>query len=149
MLHRRGSLTHRRAEDVPWHLDDIEPVALGDVYRYKALLGIPDAPSPGATMGLVELMPGTYPFHEHPAPEIYYVLRGRATWTVGRETFLAKAGTAIYHAPGARHRMVNRADDSLLAVWFWWAPGGDASVLDEPSRLSVGPNSPRRGRRER
>lgn len=115
------------------------------MYRYKTLLGTPESPSPGATMGLLELSPGTYPFHEHPAPEIYYVLRGRASWTVGTKTFEVREGTAVYHAPGLRHRMVNRGATSLLAVWFWWAPGGEPAALGAPSRLS-----PRtRGRRGR
>ena len=140
---------YRRPREASWKWDDLRPDLLRDVYRYKTLLGNADAPSPGAAMGVLELMPGTYPFHEHPAPEIYYVVRGRASWTVGKRTFEAREGTAIYHAPNARHRMVNRGRQPLLAVWFWWAPGGDARVLRKPSRLSVEARQRRRGRQEK
>lgn len=88
-------------------------------------------------MGLLELDPGIYPFHSHPAPEIYFVVSGQAEWTVGDETFEAVPGTAIYHPPGVRHQMVNRGPETLKTVWFWWAPEGRTEVLDVPSRLLV------------
>jgi quercetin dioxygenase-like cupin family protein len=138
----RDARPYRRAEDAAWQVDELRPDILGNVYRYKTLLGTPGTPCPDAAMGILELNPGTYPFHEHPAPEAYYVIRGRAAWTVGKRTFQAREGTAIYHLPGIPHRMVNRADEPLVALWFWWAPGGRTSVLREPSRLS-----PRPGRR--
>ncbi len=149
MPERPASRPYRRAGEVRWQWDDLRPDLLKDVYRYKTLLGTDNTPAAGAAMGVLELTPGTYPFHEHPAPEIYYVLRGRATWTVGEKTFTAREGTAIYHAPGARHRMVNRTQEPLLAVWFWWAPGGDLAVLREPSRIIGDTSTPSRGRREK
>lgn len=145
----RGPRPYRRTDEVEWQLDELRPDLLGEVYRYKTLFGSAGPPPPDAAMGILELNPGTYPFHEHPAPEIYYVVRGQAEWTVGEEDFKAREGTAIYHAPGARHRMVNRGHDPLVAVWFWWAPGGRTGVLARPSRLSVDPAGEGPRRRER
>lgn len=135
---------HTHVEDAAWQLDDLRPDLLRGIYRYKTLLGRPGVPCPGASMGILELTRGTYPFHEHPAPEIYFILRGRAEWAVGRESFVAREGTAIYHAPGVRHRMVHRGREPLVAVWFWWAPGGRTGVLRASSRLSADPPAPRR-----
>lgn len=145
----RGTQPYRRAEEVPWQFDELRPDLLREVYRYKTLLGTPGLRCRDAAMGILELSRGTYPFHEHTAPEAYYVIRGTATWTVGKRTFPAREGTAIYHRPGVRHQMVNRAANPVVALWFWWAPGGRTSVLREPSRLSSQPGPRPRGRREK
>ena len=80
--------------------------------------------------GLLDLDPGGhYPTHFHPAPEIYFVLSGTAEWTIGEETFTAKPGMAIYHAPNAPHRMINTGAEPFRTVWFWWAPDGRRDVL--------------------
>jgi len=87
-------------------------------------------------MGMLELAPGaTYPAHRHPSPELYYVMSGTAQWTVDEETFTAGPGTAIYHPPNTRHRMVNTGDEVLRTVYMWWAPGGDREVIKMPSEL--------------
>lgn len=130
-------------DEAAWQPDDLHPELLRGVYRYKTLVGAPAVPCPDASMGILELTRGTYPFHEHPAPEIYFVLRGRAEWTIGADTFPVREGAAIYHAPGARHRMVLRGREPLVAVWFWWAPGGRAEVLRVSSRLSADLPAPR------
>jgi quercetin dioxygenase-like cupin family protein len=81
-------------------------------------------------MGILELdAGGYYPAHAHPAPEIYFVTGGEAEWTVGEETFTARPGVAIYHAPHTPHRMINKGSETLRAIWFWWAPDGSAEVL--------------------
>lgn len=119
------------------------PAELRRIYRYKALIGGGEwypswrgIPLPDILTGTLELDPGGYyPLHRHPAPEIYYVMSGKAKWTVGKETFLAKPGTAIYHAPKAVHRMVNIGKEKLKTFWIWWAPGGNTKVLKVGSRL--------------
>jgi mannose-6-phosphate isomerase-like protein (cupin superfamily) len=96
----------------------------------------PGVPLSDIATGVLELDPGAYyPLHLHPAPEIYYVIEGRAKWTVGKETFLAKPGTAIYHRPNTPHRMINIGKRKLKVFWIWYAPGGKTDVLDVSSKL--------------
>jgi quercetin dioxygenase-like cupin family protein len=125
--------------EVMWTASPQYPESLRRVYRYKALIGgsWPGAiPERDVLMGVLELAPGaTYPAHAHPAPEIYYVMNGKARWTVGEETFVAEPGMAIYHGPNTLHRMVNAGDEVLRAVWFWWAPDGNREVLKIGSKL--------------
>jgi quercetin dioxygenase-like cupin family protein len=131
--------THITLGERPWTSSEQYPEALRRVYRYKALIGgkrpgvVPQA---DVLMGVLELAPGAiYPAHKHPAPELYYVMRGRARWTVGEETFVAEPGTAIYHPPNTLHRMVNLGDEVLETVYMWWAPEGNRDVIRVPSEL--------------
>ncbi|MGH2453884.1 MAG: cupin domain-containing protein [bacterium] len=128
---------HFHADQAAWGGTRTYPDWLRKIYRVRSLVGFGGVPCADAAMGLLELDPGTYPFHAHPAPEIYFVVSGQAEWTVGEDTFEAVPGTAIYHPPGARHQMVNRGPETLKTVWFWWAPEGRTEVLDVPSRLLV------------
>jgi mannose-6-phosphate isomerase-like protein (cupin superfamily) len=128
---------------VKWRGTRSYPAELKRVYRYKPLIGGTDwypgwrgVPLEDIATGILELDPGGYyPLHMHPAPEIYYVISGKAKWTVGRETFLARPGMAIYHSPRTVHRMVNTGKEKLRTFWIWWAPGGKTEVLNVSSRL--------------
>jgi len=134
---------HVRSEQVPWTASRQYPDELKRVYRVRGLIGGPGlfgsmSPVPDADIlvGELELAPGAiYPAHVHPAPEVYYVVQGRAEWTVGGETFMATAGTAVHTPPGTLHRIANVGDEVVRAVYFWWAPGGDRTVLGIPSTL--------------
>ena len=53
------------------------------------------------SMAVMEINPGRiYPLHSHEAPEVYYVLEGKAKCTWGTEEFQAGPGTAIQTRPG-------------------------------------------------
>jgi quercetin dioxygenase-like cupin family protein len=110
--------------------------ALQKVCRYMPLIGGTYENWKGITQqdvlyGVLELVPGCYyPGHSHPAPEIYYVLSGEARWTVGDQTFTAKAGESIYHPPLKMHRMVNTGKELLRVLYIWWKPGGDKGAFD-------------------
>lgn len=131
--------THVHLGDVKWTGSPQYPDELRKVYRYKALIGgsRPGViPQDDVLMGVLELAPGAiYPGHAHPSPEIYYVMSGSASWTVGKETFTAEPGTGIYHPSDTLHRMANIGDDVLRVVYFWWAPGGNREVLKIGSKL--------------
>jgi quercetin dioxygenase-like cupin family protein len=130
--------THAHEAAVAWTASAQYPEALKKVYRYRPLIGGSRAPVPqqDVLMGVLELAPGaTYPGHAHPSPEIYYVMSGRARWTVGGETFDAVPGTAVYTPPNTLHRMVNTGDEPLRTVYFWWAPEGKREVIQVGSRL--------------
>jgi quercetin dioxygenase-like cupin family protein len=130
---------HVSLRDEQWTSSAQYPEALRKVYRYKALIGGSHSgviPQDDILMGVLELSPGaTYPAHQHPAPEAYYIMNGTAEWTVGDETFVAEPGMAIYHAPGVLHRMINTGEEVLRTVYFWWAPNGERQVLQSPSEL--------------
>ena len=104
------------------------------VHRWKTLVGngVEDRTSPDDIyMGTWELAPNAvYHGHKHETPEIYYVLSGKALWTVGEESKEVIAGTAIYTRPGANHKMVNLTDEPVKAIWIWWAPNGNRKVFE-------------------
>ncbi len=117
--------SHVHVSQVEWTVATSYPKELKQVCRWKTLMGAHVAAGQGVPqeevdMGVLELDAGaTYPAHAHPAPEIYYVVSGTAEWTVGKEMFMAEAGTAIYHPPNILHRMVNTGKKKLRAVYFW------------------------------
>jgi len=105
------------------------PASLMNSYRLKRLIGN-KSPVAVKDVSLVvsELDPGaTYPSHSHPAPEIYYFLKGRAECTWGDETFIAEPGTVVYTAPNLPHSIRNIGEDAVEAVVFWW--GNQVGVL--------------------
>ena len=117
------------AQGIPWaSREDFNAT------RWKDIIGGDDAgqfSQEDLRFGLVQLAPNTvYPGHRHAAPEVYYVLSGKASWTVGSRSFIAEAGTIIYIPANTVHRMVNQLDEPLTAVWAWRAPVGDKSVFE-------------------
>jgi mannose-6-phosphate isomerase-like protein (cupin superfamily) len=135
-------LNHVEARDAKWQVSAAYPPALQKVVRWKTLIGGNGldwrgaVPEKDVIFGVLDLDPGGfYPAHAHAAPEIYFVLSGTAEWTVGDDTFIAKAGMAIYHASNTPHRMVNKGTEPLKTIWFWWAPEGRTQVLGEEVRL--------------
>ena len=127
-----SSDNHVNANQFAWTTASSYPEEVQKIVRWKTLIGgeHPSIPHTDVLMGMLDLdAGGYYPLHAHPAPEIYFILSGTAEWTVGNETFMAEPGMAIYHAPNVPHRMVNKSDEPLRTVWFWWAPNGDREVL--------------------
>ena len=128
--------THISATALDWQTSPRYPEELQRVVRWKTLIGGDVVPEPDVRFGVLEIAPHAgYPDHRHPSPELYYVVSGRARWTVGDRTFTAEAGTAVRTPPNTVHRMVNPGDEVLRTVWLWWAPGGRRDVLDMDSDL--------------
>lgn len=139
---------------IPWTTTNRYPEWFRQTYRYKELVGWVSnwqsvagewkgIPNRDIRMGILQLDTGAiYPFHAHPAPELYYVISGTAEWTVGDTTFTAKPGTAIHTPPNTRHQMVNRGPELLELLFVWWAPGGDRAVLDVASKMLEGWDRP-------
>ncbi|MEM7100637.1 MAG: cupin domain-containing protein [Pseudomonadota bacterium] len=115
------------ADQVKWKVNAF------DVARWKTLVGGIEGgqiDSQDVQFGLWELAPkAIYHGHKHPAPEIYFILSGRAQWRVGEVTREVTSGTTIYTRPGEVHKMVNLTDQPVRAIWMWWAPGGDSEVF--------------------
>ncbi len=125
------------ADDITWKVNEF------NVARWKTLVGGIEGGQIDARdvqFGLWELAPrAIYHGHKHEAPEIYHILSGRARWSVGEATREVTSGTTIYTKPGQVHRMVNLTDEPVRAVWFWWAPGGDADVFLAPYEFTEPP----------
>ncbi len=125
------------ADEVSWKAppESYSGSEFAAAFRYKTLIADQYGPVPGEGVyfGEAEWAPGAiYVGHNHPAPEIYYVISGEAEWTVDGKTFKATPGTTIYAKPYAVHRMVNVGDEILKTVWMWW---GDPDVLNEYPKL--------------
>ena len=60
-----------------------------------------------------------YPWHHHPADEIYFVLAGRGVFhKSSAEPKTLTAGEAAYHAPGEPHAL-ETTDAPVLAYVLW------------------------------
>ncbi len=100
------------------------------IHRWKTLVGGKSGPE-DILFGTWELAPhASHHSHKHDAPEIYYVISGKALWTVGDETQVVTKGMAIYTKSGAVHEMVNLTDEPVQAIWISWAPEGDREVFN-------------------
>ena len=104
------------------------------IQRWKTLIGdnVDGRHNPDDIFfGTWELAPhATYHGHKHGSPEIYYIVSGKALWTVGEETREVTPGTSIYTKPGTMHKMKNLLDEPLKAIWIWWAPDGNRKVFE-------------------
>jgi mannose-6-phosphate isomerase-like protein (cupin superfamily) len=113
--------------EVTWKVNEF------NVARWKTLVGGIEGGQIGhddIQFGIWELAPNAiYHSHRHEVPEIYFVTEGNADWTVDGVTQEVGPGMTIYTKPGAIHKMVNHGNDSVKAVWVWWAPGGDKEVF--------------------
>ncbi len=76
--------------------------------------------SRNVTLGLTMLGPGTeYPFHQHPARELYLLLSGSSYWAVDFEPYGWKCpGTWMLHKELQPHAMKTE-DLPMLAVSVW------------------------------
>jgi mannose-6-phosphate isomerase-like protein (cupin superfamily) len=85
---------------------------------------LPDSELQGYLFGAVhvciifiDLEPGAGPrLHRHPYEEIFIVLEGQATYTVGSETAEAHAGQVLIVRPAVPHKFVNSGDGRLRQI---------------------------------
>lgn len=88
-------------------------------------------------MGTLVLQPGaTYPAHNHPAREIYFVIEGEADWYVDDEKQHVTPGSTIMHRPHAVHGWTTTSGVPLRVVWMQWTDGNEpAELMDKGARL--------------
>ena len=80
-----------------------------------------------STRGFIVYSPGGlyYPWHHHPAEEIYFILAGEAEFaTEGNAAKMLKPGDTVFHQENQPHNMQTR-EKGVLA-WVQWR--GDMSV---------------------
>lgn len=82
---------------------------------------------PDLSVGLYVLAVGQPDLQSpHTEDEIYYVISGRATVTVGEEIRDVRAGSVIFVATAVPHRFHDIAEDLVLLVAFGPAEGSRA-----------------------
>ncbi|MDH3254338.1 MAG: cupin domain-containing protein [Acidobacteriota bacterium] len=75
--------------------------------------------APSMHAGLYELAAGARDLQEpHDADEIYYVVSGRARFSVGSEEVAAEPGSVLYVAAGVEHRFHTITEDLAMLVVF-------------------------------
>lgn len=80
---------------------------------------------------------GKYVTHSHATPEFYYVLGGQTEWKIAGETFTARAGSVLFHAPYQDHEMRGLVEgEPMRAITGSWAPFGDRGVFEAPMLLT-------------
>lgn len=81
---------------------------------------------------MVYMPPGLwYPYHHHPAEELYYVLAGEAEFLRdGEDPETLRAGEAVFHAANQPHA-TRTHDQPLLAYVLWRSELGTPPVLTE------------------
>ena len=73
----------------------------------------------GASVSIivVDARPGAGPaLHRHAYEEVFVVLEGEATFTLGDEERVVSAGTTVVAPAGVPHRFVNSGSSRLLQV---------------------------------
>ena len=66
---------------------------------------------------LIEAPPGHGPrLHRYPYPEVFVLLSGQATFTVGAETIDATAGQIVVAPAGVPHKFVNAGTTTLRQI---------------------------------
>jgi mannose-6-phosphate isomerase-like protein (cupin superfamily) len=85
---------------------------------------LPDSEMQGYLFGgahvcliLVDMEPGSGPrLHRHAYEEIFVILEGQATFTVGTETIEAHAGQVLIVQPRVPHKFVNSGSGRLRQI---------------------------------
>ena len=87
----------------------------GDTPRSKDLLS-----------GTATIKPGMeiHPPHKHAEEEFLMVIVGTGEWTLGEETFAAKAGDMLYSKAWDVHGIRNTGDEPLTFVFWKWNSKG-------------------------
>ena len=76
------------------------------------------------------MAPGRGPeLHRHPYEEVFVILEGEATFTLGDETRVARAGDFLIAPPGVPHAFKNTGSGPLRSVDVHASPTFDTEYL--------------------
>jgi mannose-6-phosphate isomerase-like protein (cupin superfamily) len=74
---------------------------------------------PSMSMGIYQLPAGGHdPQQPHTEDEVYYVMSGRASISVGAEIRAVSAGSVVYVEAGVDHRFHDIVEDLTVLVFF-------------------------------
>src|SRR5919108_904795 len=103
-----------------WELDELEAARTASGRLYHEFFSVPDLSG-----GLYVLDTGaTDPQSPHTEDELYVVMSGRATVSVGGETRPIRTGSVIFVGAGVEHRFHDIEERLLLVVVF--GPAADS-----------------------
>lgn len=129
-----GGVAHALAslpDELPWSYSypaRADAADLADRIAFAELIG-PDGPlsAPDCRVGFTLIAHSTfYPFHRHPAVELYLVIAGKAQWMTPDREQVVPPGGFVLHRVNQPHAM-RTSDETLLALYAWH---GD---IDAPS----------------
>lgn len=94
-------------------LEKTDLVRDGDTYEFQGHLH----GDTGLSFIWVDVAPGGGPrLHKHPYAEVFIILEGRVTFTLGATTAEARAGQVVIAAPDTPHKFVNSGDGPLRQI---------------------------------
>ena len=111
--------------------------------RYMSLLFERDiTPTTSMAAGVVTLPPGQaqHKLSVHDGEEMYLILQGRVRFVLDDQEYDVEKHTAVYIAPGTRHRAYNTGDEDML-MYFVNCPscfgpvGGYEQFMKEWTRV--------------
>lgn len=105
-----------------WEYDEVEAARAASGRLYHEFLRVPDL---SAGIYVIEAG-GTDPQSPHTEDEVYYVIAGRATVTVGPETRPVVPGSLVFVAATVPHRFHDITERLELLVMFGPAEGDRA-----------------------
>jgi len=98
----------------------VTPFDRGNGVRTLPHVGVWNCRSATLTTGITAFAVGTgLPLHTHNVEESVLLLEGRATVTMGEETFAIEPGTSTWVPAGVPHRFVNSGDTAMRIFWVY------------------------------
>jgi mannose-6-phosphate isomerase-like protein (cupin superfamily) len=111
-----------------YELDDIRARRIAAGRQYLEVIRSPDL-----SVGLYELpAAGVDPQGPHTEDEVYYVVSGRASITVGDEERPVGPGSIVFVAAGVVHRFHDIEEDLVILVAFGPAEASRAGLAARP-----------------
>jgi quercetin dioxygenase-like cupin family protein len=68
--------------------------------------------------------------HAHEEGEMFYVLAGMCSITIGKEKRELNTGTAVWGPPGISHQLFNDSDSPCKILWVLCPPGREKNIID-------------------
>ncbi len=116
--------------------------SIGDDFMRRfgcyCLIGDGGAVISGKMAAYVVYMPAglDYPWHHHPAEEVYFILAGQAEFQIeGQPAHVVQPGDAVFHASNVAHA-TRTTDQPMLALVFWRGDLATGPVLTYPKVLA-------------
>jgi mannose-6-phosphate isomerase-like protein (cupin superfamily) len=106
----------KMSDAMAWEIPEPEPY-----HRFMELMFERDiTPTINLSAGFVTLPPGQeqqkLSTHEG-KEEVYLVFKGKGKFVLDDDVVEVEEGTAVYIAPGCRHRAINTGDEAMQLFW--------------------------------
>ena len=100
-------------EEMAWQIPDGEEREMGLMHEGEV------SGTKNIAAGSVRMLPGTKQTNlsVHKGEELYFVHKGKAKFYLSDDEYEVDEGSAVYIAPGTRHRAENIGDEDLILYW--------------------------------